>query len=357
MKVFHCDRCGHLLFFENSHCVACNAEVAFVPGQGLIALEPAGDDRYRALRASLDGQSFRLCRNYREYQTCNWALPAEDSHDYCESCRLTRVVPDLSVPQQRVAWFRLEMAKRRLVFTLLALGVPVRNREDDPVAGLVFDFKADQPGVAAVVMTGHADGVITISLAEADDGERELRRQQLGEPYRTALGHVRHESGHYYWDRLVRNTPALTGYRALFGDERRDYGAALAQYYAAGPGPAWADQFVSAYASSHPWEDWAETWAHYLHMVDALETAADNGLIVRPLRADEPSMAPLPASASPAALGFDQLMPSWVSLTYVLNNLNRSMGLPDGYPFVLSGPAVEKLRFVHEVIRQAAPVA
>lgn len=351
MRVFHCDRCRNLLFFENSRCVSCNAEVAFVPEHGLVALESSDADRYRSLRPSLDGQLFRLCRNYREYQTCNWALSADDEHEYCPSCRLTRTVPDLSDAHHRVAWFKLETAKRRLVFTLLALRLPVSNREEDPAAGLAFDFKADIPGSGTPpVLTGHADGIITVNLAEADDAERELRRQKLGEPYRTALGHMRHESGHYYWDRLIKDTPQLDEFRAVFGDEQQNYDDALQRHYADGSPPDWPERFVSAYASAHPWEDWAEVWAHYLHMVDALETAAANGLIVRPPRGDEPTMDRLPTTRPAASLEFDRLISSWFSLTYVLNNLNRSLGLADGYPFVLSTPVIEKLRFVHETI-------
>jgi hypothetical protein len=353
MKVFHCDRCRHLLFFENSYCVSCDATLAFVPEHGMLALEPCDAEHHRPLRVSLRGQLFRLCRNYREYQTCNWALPVDDGHAYCRSCRLTRTVPDLSDARHRVAWFKLETAKRRLVFTLLALRLPLSNREDDAVRGLAFDFKADLPGAAAApVLTGHADGIITVNLGEADDVERELRRQNLGEPYRTALGHMRHESGHYYWDRLIRDMPQLEEFRTVFGDERPDYGEALNAHYTTGAPPDWPERFVSAYASAHPWEDWAETWAHYLHMVDALETAADNGLIVRPLRAEEPAMERLPATRLPASLEFERLISSWFSLTYVLNNLNRSLGLADGYPFVLSTPVVGKLRYVHETIRR-----
>ena len=57
------------------------------------------------------------------------------------------------------------------------------------------------------------------------------------------------------------------------------YAAALQAHYAKGGdvGP-WAERHVSAYASAHPWEDWAETWAHYLHMMDAVDTALGFGM-------------------------------------------------------------------------------
>ena len=354
MKVFHCDRCDQVLFFENSQCVSCGGALAYVPEDALIASLPAdAGERWASANPALAGRSFRLCQNYTEHQTCNWAIASTDDHVYCRSCRLTRVIPDLADPDQRAAWHRLELAKRRLVFTLLALGLPVVSRDDDPASGLSFEFKADplEPG-APRVFTGHSDGIITVNIAEADDPERERRRLGLGEPYRTLLGHMRHESGHYYWNRLVKDTPAIEAFRALFGDERRDYQAGLEQHYAQGPPADWQNQFVSAYASSHAWEDWAETWAHYLHMVDALETAGSNGLVLRPRRADEPALGRLPSEVPSEVLPFDRLIDGWFSLTYVLNNLNRSMGLPDGYPFVLSPPAVEKLRFVHDLVNR-----
>lgn len=356
MKVFHCDRCSQVVFFENSQCVSCGARLAYVPEAGLIASLPDGaGETWTSDNAALSGQTFRLCQNYTDHQTCNWAVVAAEGHAFCRSCRLTRLIPDLTHPEQRASWYRLESAKRRLVFTLMALGLPLLNRDDDPVAGLAFEFRSDGPEAGAPhVMTGHTDGVITVNVSEADDAERERRRQDLGEAYRTLLGHMRHESGHYYWDRLLKDAPELEEYRIVFGDERRDYDEALRQHYSQGAPPDWQSRYVSAYASSHSWEDWAETWAHYLHMVDALETAAANGLVLRPRRADEPALAGLPADLSSASVPFERLIDNWFALTYVLNNLNRSLGRPDGYPFVLSTPAVDKLRFVHDLVGRTA---
>ena len=225
----------------------------------------------------------------------------------------------------------------------------MRHRADDPEQGLTFEFLADaDPG--APVLTGHVGGTITINVAEADDVEREKRRTAMHEPYRTLLGHMRHESGHYYWGRLIEATPELDGFRSLFGDERADYAASLRAHYERGAPQDWQNRFVSAYASSHPWEDWAETWAHYLHMVDTLETAAACGLSLRPLRRDEPAL-PHPAHPlSPRPAAFEHLIESWFPLTYVLNNLNRGLGLADAYPFILSSSAVAKLRFVYDVV-------
>jgi len=180
--------------------------------------------------------------------------------------------------------------------------------------------------------------------------QRERRRLQLHEPYRTLLGHFRHEIGHYYWERLLAGSDRLEAFRAAFGDERADYAEALKRHYEQGPPEQWQERFISTYASAHPWEDWAETWAHYLHMTDTLEMAAACGLSLRPRHADEPS---LKTAGQDKPLGsFEQKIEAWFPLTYVLNNLNRGLGLVDGYPFVLSPPVIEKLRFVHDTIEE-----
>jgi hypothetical protein len=353
VKVFHCDHCGQLVFFENTACVSCGHRLAYLPDLALVgSLDEAEQGRWTSPLPSAQGRSYRLCRNYVDEGVCNWAVEDGDPSPLCRSCRLTTVIPDLSMPGHREAWYRLEAAKRRLVYTLLALGLPLRDRLDDPEGGLAFAFKTDSAAhEGGPVLTGHANGLITINVAEADDAEREKRKQALHEPYRTLLGHVRHESGHYYWNRLIAASPRLAAFRDAFGDERVDYGQALQVHYDQGAPGDWPVRFVSAYASAHPWEDWAETWAHYLHMVDTLETAAACGLSLRPRRRDEPSLPRIPAADVVAPdTPFDRLIDGWFSLTYVLNNLNRGMGLPDGYPFVLSQQAIDKLRFVHETV-------
>jgi hypothetical protein len=279
-------------------------------------------------------------------------VPAADDNPLCESCRITRVIPNLADAAHRAAWYRLEVAKRRLLFTLIELGVPMPDRIADPERGLAFEFLADADAEAPV-LTGHADGVITVNIAEADDAERERRRTAMHEPYRTLLGHMRHESGHYYWDRLIGNTAEVDEFRSLFGDERGDYAAALRAYYDRGAPADWQERFVSAYASSHPWEDWAETWAQYLHMVDTLETAAACGLSLKPRRKDEPSAPQMPEPVSPQPAAFEDLIASWFPLTYALNNLNRGLGHADAYPFVLSPTAVAKLTFIDDVVGRA----
>jgi hypothetical protein len=173
----------------------------------------------------------------------------------------------------------------------------------------------------------------------------------MGEPYRTLLGHFRHEIAHYYWIRLVANSLSLEQFREVFGDERRDYGGALQDYYTRGAPADWPERFVSAHAVSHPWEDFAETWAHYFHIVDTLETANAFGLIVKPKL---PQSLAAKTYFDPHDSDLDRLIGSWLPLTFAVNSINRSMGLHDLYPFVLSPPAIAKLAFVHERVRVQA---
>jgi hypothetical protein len=346
MKIFHCDHCDNLVFFENVQCVACQHQLAYLPDLGVIgSLDRGEDGLWRSPLARAQGKAYRFCRNYSEHGACNWATDAENL--YCLSCRLNRVIPDLSKPGNKEAWYKVEVAKRRLIYSLLSLKLPLESKIEKPETGLAFEILAD-PEEGPKVLTGHDNGLITINLAEADDAEREKRRHQMHEPYRTLLGHFRHEVGHYYWDRLVKNGSRLNDFRALFGDERDDYAQALQRHYKDGAPPDWQERFISAYASAHPWEDWAETWAQYLHMADALEVAAASGLSLRPKRAGEPVLRPVRARSA-----FETMIESWPALTYLMNNLNRGMGLTDAYPFVLSAPAIEKLHFVHDVIAAA----
>ncbi len=349
VKIFHCDYCGQHVFFENVRCVSCEHALAFLTGpMTLAALSEGADGLWRRPG---DDTAYKLCQNYANEKVCNWALPADDPNVLCLSCRVTRVIPDLNVAGNRLAWYKLEVAKRRLIYTLMALGLPLSSKTHDP-RGVAFEFLADcASGDGPRVLTGHADGLITLNIAEADDVERERRRLALHEPYRTLLGHFRHEIGHYYWDCLIADGPWLKPFREMFGDERADYSAALRRHYDQGPPADWQNRFISAYSTSHPWEDWAETWAHYLHMKDALETAAECGLSLRPKKSNELQLTlSAPVLAAGRLGAFDAMIESWYPLTYVLNNLNRGLGLPDGYPFVLSPGVIGKLAFVHGVI-------
>jgi hypothetical protein len=363
VKTFHCTHCQHLVFFENIRCLNCDHALAYLPDGNLMAAVQQGTDGlWRCEGPQGPGgreQAYRLCANYERQNVCNWAVPQSDPQPLCRACRLTHMIPDLSQPGNVTAWYRLETAKRRLVYTLLGLGLPVLEKKEPYDAGVEFQFLHDSPsGDGQRVLTGHDNGLITINIAEADDVRREQQRQLQNEPYRTVLGHFRHEIGHYYWDRLIKDSPRLEPFRALFGDERWDYQQALQRHYQNGPPADWETAFISAYAASHPWEDWAESWAHFMHITDALETAAAVGLSLKPKRPDEPSMATPPNPLTPRAQDFDQMVEDWSSLTYVLNNLNRGLGLPDSYPFVLWPAVIDKLRFIHDTIysvRQQPP--
>ena len=257
---------------------------------------------------------YKLCANYTDHNICNWALSANASGTLCAACGLTSTIPDLSVESHRDAWLKLEIAKRRLVFDLLSLKLPWRRKGIDAEHGLEFRFLSDVVtvnGDHSRVLTGHDNGLITINVAEADDLHREAQRLRHHEPYRTLLGHFRHEIGHYYWDVLIQDTNRLHSFRALFGDERADYQAALKVHYEQGAPANWAEHFISAYASTHPWEDWAESWAHVLHMADALDTAHAVGLSVRPLRADEPTLAIPSALVRAQVVYFERLVADW----------------------------------------------
>ncbi|AXA90400.1 putative zinc-binding metallopeptidase [Massilia sp. YMA4] len=355
MITFHCDKCGHQVFFENTVCFHCGSMLGYQPALRCISsFEPAEAERWRSLHPRDAGRLYKRCANWVQHDVCNWMLPADDPHALCQSCQLTVVIPALASEKNRILWARLEAAKRRLLFSLATLHLTPPSKHDDPEAGLAFQFLED--GVAEQpVMTGHANGVITLNIAEADPAERERTREQMHERYRTLLGHFRHESGHYYFDRLVVGTPWIDECRALFGDERADYGASLQRHYKEGPPADWEERFVSSYASAHPWEDWAETWAHYLHMMDTLETAHACGVSLTPRKPNEPALAIAVPPAKTDA--FDATLHDWFALTYVLNSLSRSIGMPDAYPFTLSPPVLAKLGFVHKVVREQMKAA
>ena len=356
MKTFHCQYCGHALFFENVQCLQCESELAFLPDRlTMAAIEPVVEGSHDVWRPRVRGKKasplrYRLCQNHATANACNFAVPESDPNVFCVACRLTRILPDLSVAGNPQRWFRMEAAKRRLFYTLAKLGLVATTPPNGTADGPIFEFLADLPG--RPVMTGHSQGVITLNVAEADDAERVRRREAMHEPYRTLLGHFRHESGHYYWDRLIDEGGRTEAFREMFGNEQINYQQALQDHYArGGTVPDWQENFVSEYASAHPWEDWAETWAHYLHMVDLLETAAAYNTrlsipgqdleveeVVNPLGTEHPD--------------FDMLVDQWVPLTLLLNSLNRSLGQDDAYPFALSPAALEKLRFVHDVISE-----
>ena len=348
MKLFSCQGCGQLLYFENFRCECCGRALGYIPDLTEIsALDVTDGGGFVALAAQ--GIAYKFCRNYEAF-ACNWMVPADGTEDFCPACRHNKTIPDLSVPGNMVLWGKIEVAKHRLFYSLLRLGLPLENRIDNPEHGLAFEFLADAPeSHAQGVMTGHDNGLITLALKEADDATREKVRGDMGEPYRTLLGHFRHESGHYFWDRLVATNPAaLEQARALFGDHTLDYDQALQRHYTEGAPPGWQENYISMYATTHPWEDFAETWAHYLHIVDTLETAGAFGLMVKPRRARGALAAKIDFDPY-RAVSMETLINAWLPIEFATNSMNRSMGLLDLYPFVLTPKVIEKLSFVHEL--------
>jgi hypothetical protein len=344
-------RCGAAVFFRNTQCLTCGAQLGFLPDEGrLAALAPA--DEPGTWRADGRPERLKFCANRGAVAACNWMIYAANHKALCIACRLNHALPDLRDPDNARYWRAIELAKRRMVSQLVAMGLPVRSKVyEDPVRGVMFDFLRSPPE-GPQVMTGHANGLITINVEEADDSKREAIRCAMREPYRTLLGHLRHEIGHYYWDRLIWDSKWLEPFRGLFGDERASYAEALKRNYQQGPPAGWADAHISAYATMHPWEDWAETWAHYMHMIDSLGTALGYGFN---LERDTGRIQPfgrdaLYAPKDPFAERYLHLLNAWLRMTVLLNELARSMGVPDFYPFVMSKPVVAKLQFVQMAV-------
>ena len=345
MRVFACPECHAWVEFEDLVCLSCGTALAYDADQDTI------------VRRS----DVVLC-TYWDAIGCNWAAaprPAppggpgaarDDAAMPCASCWLTVERPaddDLTGHSQLVL---AEFAKRRLVRQLRHLGLPITERADG--AGLAFRFLSPAPGES--VVTGHDNGLITIDLSESNDPHREALRIRLGEPYRTMLGHLRHEIGHYYWLVLVDGSGELDEFRELFGDDRQDYGAALEAHYGTGPADGWADQHISHYATTHPWEDFAETFAHYLHIADELETTWSVGVTVEgPHGVPEPLARRIAATGAPeiAGLPIADVLGRWHGFSLALNAVNRSMGRQDLYPFVITPGVARKLGWVHELVR------
>lgn len=348
MRLFKCQVCAQLLYFENSLCERCKHVLGYDPLQNSLLALDANDQTWRA--AGTQNTEYRFCAN-TTYGVCNWLVPAEGTETFCLACRHNGIIPDLNQQQNLVNWQKIEIAKHRLFYTLLRLKLPLQNRTENP-EGLLFNFLADSPvDPNERVLTGHDNGLITLALAEADDVERERRRSLMGEPYRTLLGHFRHEVGHYFWDRLVRDRKQESANAAIFGDYTRNYEEALQVHYSQGAPADWQNHFVSPYAASHPWEDFAETWAHYLHIVDTIEMAGAFSLHVEP-RMDDTGALETTIDFSPYRMeNFKAIVDSWLAMSFALNNINRSMGQQDFYPFVLSQPVIDKLQYIHDLVR------
>ncbi len=357
MKLFTCTRCRQAVYFENTFCVHCQASLGFDPQvRKMISLEQKDSPVLQKLDGEvvIEEETYKYCKNHN-HGVCNWLLAANDPEDFCPACQLNQTIPDLSRPDHMEKWQRIEVAKHRLVYALLRFHLPVISKFKDPVTGLAFDFKAQDPNALEKrIFTGHKQGVITLNIEEADDVSRMMAQQQMDEVYRTLLGHFRHESGHYYWDLLVRNTPFLNGFRALFGSETLDYAQAVKNHYETGGNLDWQEYYISAYASAHPWEDWAETWAHYLHMVDALETGYAFGLTLNPKVFAATGGEQTQIDTDPYRThSFEEILERWIPLSFMMNSLNRSLGLKDSYPFVINEAVKTKMAFIHELIKQS----
>jgi hypothetical protein len=338
MRDFHCPNCGQRLAFENSLCLSCRAALGFsLDDMALLVIAPTDESGHAG---AVDEQQYALCSNLYAAE-CNWLVRSDHGEGLCASCILTRTRPADTDTAAMVAFAEAERAKRRLIAELAELKLPIVGRHQDPQYGLAFDLLSSK---YERVITGHADGVITIDLAEGDDAHREQLRIAMDEPYRTLLGHFRHEIGHYFFYRLVDSAPSYKErFGELFGDPDADYQAALDRHYSQGSPDGWEATFVSSYATMHAAEDWAETFAHYLHIRDTLDTAAAYGFAPAGATLERRTLGPS---------GFDTIIDMWLPLTWGLNMVNRSMGHSDLYPFVLPPAVLEKMRFVHTVIEE-----
>jgi len=327
MKALHC-QCGQAVFCDNTFCNNCGRALGFLTQTGEMLSLDQGMDRFGT---DAHGKRYRFCSNRIEYGVCNGLVEAGQAGQLCFGCSLNRTIPDLSRPANIDRWRKLERAKRRFITGLASAGL-------GSIEGLTFDFMEDQrthPFVQETfVNTGHSAGVITINVLEADEVQRTQQMAYSGERYRTLLGHFRHEVGHYYYSRLVRD---IAPFASLFGDPTLDYDTSLGNYYSTGPSQEWQHHYISAYASSHPFEDWAECFAHYLHMRDSLETAVARELV-----------------DSTAVKGefLDQLQ-SWADFSVSLNEMNEALGLRHAYPFTFTETVRAKLEYVHRQVDQA----
>ena len=337
MQIFHCERCGTVVSFSTPSCPHCGSQLGYVPTERTLRVLARTDDPASYV---IDGAERPVWRCLNSAWGCNWVVPARSDNVWCRSCQLTRGRPDEANPAAVEAWMIAESAKRRLVYQLDGIGLPIDVRSDAVPDGLAFDL-VHIPGEGGI--TGHLDGVVTLDLAETDDGRRDELRRRLGETFRTVIGHLRHEIGHHYWARLVAGSDARAHFRSLFGDERIDYARAVERHYASATGEWDRTQFVTSYAASHPLEDWAETFAHYLHIIDIVDTAVAHDLI--------------PSDSSPVlvadvigTLDLGGILDAWRPVNVAVNAIAETLGVPAVYPFDPTGAVVDKLAFVHRRI-------
>lgn len=349
MRIFQCQHCQFPIYFENTACLNCGHALGYHSSYRTLVPLRQQHDHWEIIPS--DGQRYNYCANF-QHGVCNWLIRAEQEQPYCETCALNRTIPRIDDGDNLLAWQQMEKAKHRLIYGLKQLGLPVISKNEQAEQGLAFDFLSDKgPGVEEPVQTGHFKGLITINLAEADSVHREWIRQKMSEPYRTLIGHFRHEIGHYYWDYLLKpHEEKLNAFRELFGDETADYSEALARYYRDGAPANWQNSYISRYATSHPWEDWAETWAHYLHVMDTVETAYSFGLSIHPAIVNSELMESQVTFDPHRESDFEKIIDAFISITFAINSFNRGMGLADVYPFVIAPAVKDKLVFIHSVV-------
>jgi hypothetical protein len=343
VRNFACGTCGSLVFFENSLCSSCGSELGFETDLRTMVV-------VRDSAAEIEGHTWLRCAN--AFWGCNWLVRDDAGSGFCVSCRLTRTRP---ANDDTIALEQLQLAgypKRRLMFQILEQGIPYVPYYETAGVGLAFDLLSTASGER--VMTGHLDGVITLDLEEVDDPYREQLRVAFNEPYRTMLGHFRHEIGHYYWQFLVSGSDRIDDFRSVFGDERASYQDAIDRHYRDGAPDGWHRDFVSEYATMHPWEDFAEVFAHYLHITDTLQTAAATGLLID----GSATISGLDDDLERPRLdytdaGIGEILRVWHAFTVAFNEINRSMGMRDVYPFTLSPAVDSKLAWVHELVADA----
>jgi hypothetical protein len=340
MRLFHCDRCGGLVAFAARSCPTCAAEIGYACDERTLRVIVATSDPAVYRRVDGGDEHSRWWRCMNAAWGCNWMVSADSDNTWCRSCRLTRGRPDVGRPAAIEAWVSAEAAKRRLVHQLDELALPIEMTSESTPDGLQFDL-VYLPGEGGI--TGHLDGVVTLDLAETDDRHRDELRRQLGEPFRTVIGHLRHEIGHYYWDRLVGQTDDVKPFRRLFGDERRDYAHAVEQHYADARAAWDRRRHVTAYAAVHPLEDWAETFAHYLHILDAVDTAVAHDLVPA-------GGARILVTEAVGTLELTDLLTAWRPINTAVNAIAETLGAPAVYPFDPDGVVVDKLAFVHRQV-------
>ena len=346
MKLFQCSNCNNPIYFENTSCEKCGNNLGY-----LNETEEMVSFKAENLPKSPTDKKLNYCANYN-LDACNWLVPDSSETTYCEACDTNHMIPDLNYPENKLDWQKIEAAKHRLFYSLHKLKLPTKFTINGQLLNLTFDFLASDPNNPDAVKTGHDNGLITLNIQEANAAHREFIKEQLHERYRTLLGHFRHEVGHFYWDALIKpNQDILNEFRSIFGDDTEDYGQALQNHYKNGAPANWRDSYISSYATMHAWEDWAESWAHYMHMMDMLETSYSFGIEIDPELKKVTSL-DVSCDFDPyEGADIEKIIKHYLPLTYVVNSLNRSMGHQDAYPFIVSEPVIKKFKFIHKVVQ------